>query len=290
MRDIFKYLYKKIIFFIKNQKLRYIPYRKLFIIYIRNRNLKYKVISLKEAVKYKKSNTIFILGSGPSIKKITKEQWKYISIHDSFGINFSFLLDFVPTFHSMEDGKIDWYRKFIEKRLESRRKKLSKTIWFISNRHLFRFIHPRLTPGFFPENPIVCIYKFPDVITLENDRPFKKNDFSKTIVYRGSLSLVLHLIDKLDYKNIVLLGIDLNTPEHFFYDMEEMKEYVDYQKKMHDNDKFEYMITKEGKYRPFDEYLFALNDFYFRPKNINLYIGTKDNILYPNLETYSWDD
>lgn len=285
-----KGLYNKVRFFIRSQKLRYLPYRKLFFVWLKNRHMRYKMISLHEGKTYKKSDTIFVLGSGPSINKVTEEQWDYISKHDSFGINFSFLFDFVPTFQSLEDGKIKWYRNFIEERFEPYRKKLSRTVWFISERHMARFIHPRLTPQFFPENPVCCFYKYPKPIQISEDRPFRKEDFlNNSIVYRGSLSIVLYLIDKLEYKNIVLLGIDLHTSQHFFYDMNEMKPYVEYQKKIHDRNIFHYMIPKPGKYRPFDEYLFALNNLYFRPKNINLYIGTKDNLLYPNLEVYSWN-
>lgn len=287
--DKVKNFIKKIKFFIRSQRLRYLPYRKVLFTWISNRQLRYKMISKDEAKKYKRSNIIFVLGSGPSIKRLTKEQWEYIGQHDSFGINFSFLLDFTPTFHSMEDGKIRWYRRFMEERLQSRRKRLSETVWFISERHLTRFIHPRLTPLFFPENPICCIYKYPKPIILNENRPFRKEDFIKnSIVYRGSLSVVLYLIDKLVYKNIVLLGIDLNTPEHFFYNMEEMKPYVEYQRKRHDKDKYQYMLTKPGKYRPFDEYLYEVNDLYFKPKGVNLFVGSTESILADRIPVYKF--
>jgi hypothetical protein len=286
-----KSLYREFRFFIRSQRLRYLPYHKIFFIWVKNRKLNYKIIALDEAKEHKKSDTIFILGSGPSIKELTKEQWQHISKHDSFGINFSFLLDFVPTFHSMEDGQTKWMRGFIEERISPYRKKFSNTVWFISNRHLSRFIHPRLTPEFFPENPICCVYKFPKSIELSEDRPFIREDFTKnSIIYRGSLSVVLYLADLIGYKNIVLLGIDLHTPEHFFYDMPEMEEYVKIQKAIHDKDKFQYMIPKPNKSRPFDEYLYALINFYFKPQNINLYIGHKENLLSEGLRLYPWSE
>lgn len=289
--NILKSLYREFRSFIRSQRLRYLPYRKIPFIWLKNRRLNYKIISLNEVKRYKKSDTIFILGSGPSIKELTKEQWQHISKHDSFGINFSFLLDFVPTFHSMEDGKTSWLRSFIEQKLKPYRKKFSNTVWFISNRHLSRFIHPRLTPNFFPENPICCFYKFPKQINLKEDRPFRVEDFTEnSIIYRGSLSVVLYLIDRLEYKNIVLLGMDLHTPEHFYNNMPEMEEYVKREKAVYVGDKFEYMIPKNNKFRPFDEYLYALNNFYFNPKNINLYIGIKNNLLYPKIKIYNWNN
>jgi hypothetical protein len=50
------------------------------------------------------------------------------------------------------------------------------------------------------------------------------------------------------------------------------------------------MKPKPNLSRTFDEYLYALDEFYFKPKNINLYIGTKNNLLYPNLKVYDWDN
>jgi len=76
--DKVKNFIKKIKFFIRSQRLRYLPYRKVLFTWISNRQLRYKMISKDEAKKYKRSNIIFVLGSGPSIKRLTKEQWEYI--------------------------------------------------------------------------------------------------------------------------------------------------------------------------------------------------------------------
>ncbi|MCK4809394.1 MAG: hypothetical protein KAS99_00450 [Candidatus Omnitrophica bacterium] len=286
--SVLKIFYRKIRAFIRNQKERYIPYRKIISVWLKNKNQPYKMISLDEAKRYKKSDTIFILGSGPSIKDLTQEQWKHIDKHDSFGINFSHLLDYVPTYYSLEDGHTKWFRRFVEEKLRPYRKKFSSSVWCISDRHIGRFIHPRLAPAFFPENPLCYFYKFPPTLEFKEDRPFRKEDFAKSIIYRGSLSTVLYLIDKIGYKNIVLLGIDLHTPEHFFYNMKEMEEYVKMQKDIHDKDKFQYMILKKNKVKPFDEYLCALDKLYFAPKGVNLYMGGRDKVIYPRLKIYKW--
>ncbi len=290
--NILKNLYGRVRSFIRNQKLRYLPYRKIFFIWFKNRKLKYKIVSLNEVKMYKKSDTIFILGSGPSMNKLTEKQWQHISRHDSFGINFSFLLNFVPTFHSMEDGKNKWLRNFVEQRFKPYRKDFSKTIWFISEKHTSRFIHPRIIPDFFPEEPVGCFYKFPRAIGLNKNRPFTKEDFmNNSIVYRGSLTVALYLIDKIGYKNIVLLGVDLHTSKHFFDNLPEMQNYINKQKSIFGKKerKFEAMIPKGNKRNPINEYLHAANELYFKPKDVSLYIGNKDNLLYPNIKIYNWD-
>lgn len=300
--DKLKDFHRKFRFFIRSQELRYLAYRELPFVWVKNRKLNYKIISLNEASGHKKSDTIFVLGSGPSVSNLAKEQWECISKHDSFGINFSFLLNFVPTFYSMEDGKIKWYRDFIEQKFKPYRKRFSETIWFISERHTFRFIHPRLTPGFFPVNPMCCFYDYPRAIELKEDRDFTEEDFTRySLVYRGSLSVVLHLVDRIGYKNIVLLGVDLHTCSHFFDDLEymepcveknieDMKPLIEKDRNIRDDGevKFESMIPKGGKYRTMEEYLYALNDLYLRPNGRCLYVPNRNNMLYPRLDLYPW--
>ena len=283
-----KQIHSRIASFLRHQKLRYLPYSKIPYIWFKNRNIHYKIVPLSECSSYKKSDTIFVLGSGPSVTSLTMEQWQQVKEHDSFGINFSFLLDFVPTFHSMEDGKSNWLRGFVEERMKHINGDYSDTVSFISDRHMARYIHPRLTPEFFPHTSTCCVYKFPIPIVIEDaDIPFSDEAVDKhSIIYRGSLSTVLYLIDQLGYKKIVLLGVDLHTPEHFFYSMPEMKEYVDRQKAVLDKNKFESMLPKARKMKPFDEYLYFLKDYLHRKKGVELLIGFKDNMLYPKIPSY----
>tara|TARA_Y100000389_G_scaffold204114_1_gene255078 strand:+ start:903 stop:2843 length:1941 start_codon:yes stop_codon:yes gene_type:complete len=51
--------------------------------------------------KYKTSNTIYILGSGPSILDITKEEWNHIKNHNSIGFNHWYAHGYEPTFYDL---------------------------------------------------------------------------------------------------------------------------------------------------------------------------------------------
>src|SRR5690606_5685681 len=51
---------------------------------------------------YKRSDTIFLLGSGPSINRITAQQWANIKQHDSIGFNFWLAHKFIPTFYMLQ--------------------------------------------------------------------------------------------------------------------------------------------------------------------------------------------
>ena len=52
--------------------------------------------------RYKTSDTLFILGSGPSICELNSKHFKIISDHDSIGFGFWCIHDFAPTYYMME--------------------------------------------------------------------------------------------------------------------------------------------------------------------------------------------
>lgn len=291
-REILAALYGKLDSLRRNYRDRHITYREQIVRWLKNRHLQYRIISLEEAGEFKKSDTIFIIGSGPSIMDVTPAQWSYIKKHDSFGINYSFLLDFVPTFHQQEYGRTDWLRKLFKEVFSSRREMYSNTVWFLSSREYKRALHPRYTPELLPKDPICCFYEYPSVIRLESNRPFTKSDFEKAIVYRGSLTVVLYLVLQLQYKNIVLLGVDLETPSHFFDDMPEMRRYIENQRQAVTNmlvKTYWTMIPKGDKYHGHDKYLYALNDLYCKTRGIKLYVQSEKCLLYPKIPCYNFD-
>ena len=274
----------------REHQLRYLSYREQLLAWILNRNHQYEILTIEDVRNQRRSDTLFILGSGPSLLKLTDSQWHYVGSHDSFGINFSFLVDFNPTYHIMNDGKSEWLREHMRSLLAPRRQTLSPTIWFISNRHTRRLIHPLYAPELFPIRPRVCIFRQPPRIILERDRPFAGEDFKQAILYRGTLSLVLYLALQLAYKRIVLLGVDLHTPKHFFDNMPEMQGYLEYNNRYQSNrfgvrafTGFETMIPDGNASRPFDEYLYALNKLHLQPRGIAFYVGNPDNMLFPRI-------
>ena len=277
----------------RERRLRYLPYWAQAWFWITRRSGEYELLSLDEVRERKRSDTLFILGSGPSIRRVRPSQWEYVSQHESFGINFSLLLDIVPTYQLMEDGKVAWHRELTKRVLAPRRRRLSPAIWFISNRHTRRLIHPRYTPELFPDPARVCVFQLPERLLLGRDRPFTAEDFEKSVRYRGTMSLVLYLGMQLGYKRLVLLGVDLHTPRHFFEDMEEMRAYVENvsRDQLDDRLPLAFMIPKAGMLRSLDEYLYALNELHFSRKGIELYVGNRDNMLCPRIPYFSdWDE
>ena len=85
----------------------------------------------------------------------------------------------------------------------------------------------------------------------------------------------------------------------FFYDhYPEMEEYMINERKYYgrrrhsekpdvrEKKKFDTMYPKGNKIHTFDYYLYALADYLRRKRKINLYIGLKNNILYPSIPAY----
>ena len=76
--------------------------KNIFLKKIKQKNV-YKTLDIIDLKKYKKSEKLFILGSGFSLNNITTQQWKEINANDSFGFNFSLLnYDHIPTYYTCE--------------------------------------------------------------------------------------------------------------------------------------------------------------------------------------------
>jgi len=255
--------------------------------WVQNRNHSYTWIPEKQWTRFKTSNTIFLFGSGPSINEITPEQWNVIQSHDSMGLNFSFLTCRPMTFYYLgyEPGSTDNTLLVFDEKI---REVYKNSLWFVPNKVLFRLYHPRLLPGLFPPNPQLARFSIPLSIELETDRPFRKEDFVKTLTYRGVMGVGLHLADLLGYQKIVLMGVDLHTYKHFFDDFEttQKERRTKYNAKMAPGKVFESMIPKGNKFRRMDEYYYAISQLYFQAKEVELYVGNPNNILSPQISLY----
>ena len=185
------------------------------------------------------------------------------------------------------------FREFV--RIFSMHKSFFKDVVILMHtRQRLKLYHPIITPHLFHENPKCFYYQWPEPIKLEKNRPFKDKEFDKSLSFRGTVSLMIHLMVRLGYKKVVLLGVDLHTHNHFYDNIEELKiynqqlykQYEEYGllghfESMHTNDKF-----KGNKYRKFDDYLFDLRNYLYRKNKTELFIGLKDKILYPKLPSY----
>ena len=59
--------------------------------WFRNASVPYTWIARERWAERKTSDTLFVVGSGPSVNDLSEVQWRHIGEHDSFGLNFAFL-------------------------------------------------------------------------------------------------------------------------------------------------------------------------------------------------------
>lgn len=175
-----------------------------------------------DILKYKTSDTIFLLGSGPSINDITAEQWNQIRKHNSIGFNYWFIHEFIPTFYMFQDAHNNMLDILNDK---------YKDIPFLIRGSAFaqgkfnlkdhRFNSLKGNPVYFiNEYPISSrcsieiklLIKYIDALGLI---PFGRiADFVPK--WRNTLGLLLSLSYQMGYKKIVLCGMDMKDSHHFW--------------------------------------------------------------------------
>lgn len=288
-------MYDSLINCLLDIKVRYISVPRTIYNWYKNKDIKYTVFSLDDIRnKHKKSDTVFILGGSETINDITDEQWDHIAQHDSIGMNWWPVHKFIPSYYytNYPRGKI--YFDYFQSILEKRYKDYNNTVFFIhGNRAVRRGIHPRVTNRLFSKSPLCCFYHVSDPIKLSNANPkFSAYHFRNTLHYRGGLSLILDLLRKLRYKNIVMMGIDLKNGVHFYDSYPEMQWQYEtgYSKPILEKRKDiqSTMGTKNNSKLPISEYLYAVNDMFFKPNGINIFVGSDKSILVDRIHLYNF--
>lgn len=276
-------------------KVRYVPVTRTITNWYRNRNIQYTSLSLEEVRReHKRSDTVFVLGGSESINEITEKQWEHIAEHDSIGMNWWPVHTFIPTYYYTNYPRGEVYFEYFQSVLEKNLKNYTDTVFFINgNRAARRGIHPRVTDRLFPGSPLCCFYRYPEPIRLAEDKMvFTAESFTSTIYYRGGLSLVLDLMNKLRYRNIILMGVDLLNAVHFYDTYPEMQWQFDtgYSRPVDSKRKEQHgtLHTKGNTKLPISEYLYAVNDLYFKPAGVNFFVGSGKSILADRVPAYQF--
>ncbi len=239
------------------------------------------------------SDTLFILASGPTLGTLTEAQRAHVQEHDSFGFNYSFLYPIVPTYYQCSYETKNWKPSFYSDLFARCRDAYKDTVFFLIDKAVGVCLgHPRFAPLFFADAPKLYIHKQPPSISMAEKRDFDASDFARTFYYRGSMTLILHHVVQLGYKNIVLIGVDPGSKYHFYSDYPEMERVEAIHRKnfIVPGDKegpFEYMKPKPGRPQPMDVYLYAAEKYLREEKGTQLYTWSSNNLLYPRIPAYT---
>jgi hypothetical protein len=255
------------------------------------------LFSRLNASKIKHSDTVFVLGSGSSINSISVKHWAVIRNHDSIGFNFWPAHDFVPdifVFESIgyDDQPVayDALRNLIEKRAShySNVVKLITDVRVDSYRRQLIFDMPNK----FRENLYVG-YTTPVIARTEveleaglkylrSSKAFvRSNQIPWLFKYGGSVVAVLSLAVRMNYRRIVLCGIDLGNQDYFYHCRERFPDYAHWEF----SPKTErHLTTRRLPWMvPAAEVVFLFKKIILDPLGIELFVENTSSALYPTV-------
>ncbi|MEP3277383.1 MAG: hypothetical protein ABJN26_22510 [Stappiaceae bacterium] len=188
----------------------------------------------QDFAKRKTSDTLFILGSGPSINDLSSDDFDFIGKHDSIGFNWWIVHDFVPRFYLFQFPPNR--EKNISDLVTDRRVQY-QGIPFVLRGTLLGAHSEKYLPiieSTFDRDSLYFLNEFPIHSKCEIE-PAKLIEFTANlgffrhnhippyfVKWRGSLGLLVSFGYAMGYKKIVLCGIDMNdgTAGQHFYDVE----------------------------------------------------------------------
>lgn len=180
----------------------------------------------------KRSDTLFILASGASINQISAVRWEVIRCHDSIGFNFWPVHPFVPTMYFLEAIQDNHPYNMFEPlcRITRRRAQdYAEVVKVVTElRNTFpcgRFAGLSEMPGDWH-----TLRTFPVPASTEDEFSYGLNYLRRKGLFEpaqhsgslfkqaSTLSSLIALAIRMQYKRIVLCGVDLNHSEYFYQD------------------------------------------------------------------------
>ena len=247
-------------------------------------------------LRFKRSETLFILASGPSINALSPAQWDHIRAHDSIGFNFFLVHDFVPTLYSLQydartaklfEMKQDAYRHIP---VLFRGQKLIKESWV--GHPVFEAISPDLLyyVNEYPTHsrtvvPPTELYDYfellgllsPGALSAVHPKP------------RSTVIALTLLAYRMGYRKVVICGADMEDDRHFWDD----PAYADSllaQTIQRKSDASLLTFTDES-HSPFTVPMYlAAFDAWARERvgDFRLFTARRDGILAESLASYDW--
>lgn len=176
------------------------------------------------------SDTVFIMGSGPSISSLSQPQIEEIKAHDSVGFNFSLVHEMVPSHYILQLPPQGPFRSSLVDLFRARSEDYAGTQIIVRGDHSFHgplnvlelaedlfhdrkmWLLPELAINSQVELDPYEMMKFFSFLGLLNHGVIGK----AVPKWRGTLGLILSLTYQMGYENIVLCGIDMNDSTHFY--------------------------------------------------------------------------
>lgn len=267
---------------------------------IRDR-LGFKRLCELDILSTKSSETLFILGSGDSIRSISDERWAGIKSHDSFALNFWVAHKFVPT-HFFFETSYPAITEFFVKLCNAKRgcyEDVTKIFLPGTGQRGKSELQLQRLPEEWKSNIYAgdLIRGFArsqsEVNALINywskigAFPDKQQSIQKIVKHMGSVVSLLTIAANMRYKTIVLCGVDMNQ-NPYFYDYDDYPEMVEYCEKIRKpmERRIDRRISTEVG---LDSLIFALNEHLLIPRDIKLFVENESSKLFPKIEVIPTD-
>ena len=245
---------------------------------------------------YKTSDTVFLLGSGSSINQISDRQWSVIKQHDTIGFNFWPVHSFVPrifVFESVAEVRQKiLFSKFLSL-LNSRAKAYAHVPKIVTEAKKLelRQIATELTPEF--KKNLYVAYTVSIVARKESEleqglkflagKDYFAPDYKagRLFKYGGSVIAMISLALKMNYRRIVLCGIDLGDAHYFYQDAARHPSTADWEfipkTDVHlTARKLPWMI-------PAQEVIYTFKRVILDPKGVEIFVLNRNSTLFPRV-------
>jgi hypothetical protein len=180
----------------------------------------------------KRSDTLFILASGSSINQISPARWEIIKRHDSIGFNFWPIHPFVPTMYFIEAIQENHPFGMFEPMCRIARKRARDYGGVVKVVTELRNAFPKGLFAGFSQIPGMwhTLRTFPVAARTDSELAYgldylrRKGLFEPAGRIRSmfkqatTLSCLIALAIRMQYRRIVLCGVDLNHSQYFYQD------------------------------------------------------------------------
>ena len=266
----------------------------------------FKPASVTDYESYKRSDTLFILGSGESICQLTQDHWKKVSDSDSFGINHWMIHPHVPNFYSFETPRAEDSRVVLMNNLQVRassyrdcafifkvgaKSRDMNSVRDIANIASLNDLSVSVPSYFTVRNKAQLICLLRKYKNIKNSIQKKKQD----LFFRQRASVVFATMFAYDlgFKDIVFCGIDGYAGSGYFFEQSDasvISEDVIIPPSGQKKGGIHKTMDADVGSLTVDVCLRLINEHLFKRTGIRMWVGTSNSMLSEWMPSWDWEN